>query len=86
MSNPLRKTNLEIRRVGEEVLVHDLEREKVHILNASAGDVLDLCDGEHSIADLTRALAAATGADARAIEPDVRAIVATFSENDLIRS
>ena len=86
MSNPTRKTNLEIRRVGEEVLVHDLDRAKVHILNATAGDVLDLCDGEHSIDDLARALADATGADAREIEPDVRAVVATFSEQDLLRS
>lgn len=82
--NPRRKPTLEIRYVGEEVLVHDVENAKVHILNVTAGDILTRCDGTQSVAALASALAEATGIDVEIIEADVRAIVATFSDLQMI--
>ncbi len=84
--NVRRRASLEIQYVGEEVLVNDPDRAKVHVLNGTAGDVLELCDGTHSCADIARVLAAATGVDAAAIEPDIVAIVATFAEYGFFES
>ena len=78
--HPRRKTSLVIQFVGNEVLVHDADRGKVHVLNATAGDVLELCDGTRTIADLTLALSESTGIDASIIEPDVVSIVGAFHE------
>lgn len=78
--NPRRKTTLEIRLVGDEVIVHDLDNAMVHVLNATAGDVLELCDGTRSIDEVAAALSKMTGVDAATIRPDIEAIVRTFTE------
>lgn len=79
MDRPQRKASLEIQHVGDEVLVSDPELGKVHVLNLSAGRVLELCDGAHTVDDIARELADETGVDADAIEPDIDAIVVTFA-------
>lgn len=79
MDRPRRKATLEIQHVGDEVLVNDPELGKVHVLNLSAGRVLELCDGARTVGDIARELADETGVDADAIEPDIGAILATFA-------
>ena len=83
---PRRKVNLEIRTVGSEVLVHDTELGKVHVLNYTAGETLSLCDGSHSISDLARVLAKSFGVDATTIESDVADVVRSFSDLQLLEN
>lgn len=50
---PQRSDALEIEDTGTDVLVHNKNTEKIHILNRTAGEVLLACDGKtelHSIA------------------------------------
>jgi hypothetical protein len=42
---PLREPLLELQEAGEDVLVHDPVRRKIHVINASAAQVLQACDG-----------------------------------------
>jgi len=79
-----RKTTLEIRTVGDEVIVHDLATKMVHVLNATAGNVLELCDGTRSIADVTQTVAEATGVHAGFIKSDIDAIVKEFGTLGLV--
>ena len=44
MTNPAQAPSLEIRAVDENVLVYDSKREKIHVLNKTAGFVWGRCD------------------------------------------
>jgi hypothetical protein len=82
--NPTKSENLEVRKVGDEVLVHDPAHGKVHVLNATAGAILDLCDGSRSPGQIADSIAAATGADVAIVSRDVEDILREFSGLQLL--
>jgi PqqD family protein of HPr-rel-A system len=55
------KANLRIEWTGREATVVDEQRGTTHALNATAAAVLELCDGNASVAKIARQLAADTG-------------------------
>jgi len=50
-----RDSGLLVRKLEDEVLVYDLTRHRAHCLNAVAGRVFGLCDGETSVAGIAAA-------------------------------
>ena len=78
--NPRKADDLEIRTVGEEVLVHHVSAQKVHILNRTAGQILDLCDGRRTSQDIAESIAQATGADRDQVGRDVDGMLAEFEK------
>jgi hypothetical protein len=79
VTNPMRTRDLEIRNVDKEILVHDPLHGKVHVLNRTAGRVLEMCDGTHSAAEIARSLSEASGADITIVARDIDAILETFA-------
>src|SRR5262245_10894015 len=51
-----RREGLVVKELPEEILVYDLERHKAHCLNPAAAIVFKHCNGERTVAELTRLL------------------------------
>jgi len=86
MSNPTKAAGIEVRTAGDDVLVHDPAHDKVHVLNGTAGYVLELCDGAHSVGDIARSLSDATGVEYALVLRDVEGIVRDFEGLQLLVS
>ena len=56
-----RREGMVIKKVDDEVLVYDLERDKAHCLNLSAAAIWRLCDGKTTTSGLARSLGDETG-------------------------
>ncbi len=84
MDCPRKAGDLDIRTVGEEVLVHHPSTQKVHILNRTAGQILEMCNGEHSQAQIVASICDETGADKDAVARDVAAMVDEFAKLGLV--
>jgi hypothetical protein len=84
-SKPIAIEGLEVRRTMLDVIVHDPQHEKIHILNRSAGDVLALCDGEHDPEQIAASLRAGTGAAPERVLSDVLAALETFRQLRFVR-
>jgi hypothetical protein len=82
--NPKKIADLQTAVVGNEVLVHDTLHEKVHVLNAVAARILDLCDGETAPATIAAHLSREYGADRSVVEHDVEAMVEQFASLRLL--
>ncbi|MCZ8192739.1 MAG: PqqD family protein [Microcystis sp.] len=52
----VRKENLIIQAVGEELIVYDQIRNTSHCLNGTAGKVWRYCNGENTVQDMARLL------------------------------
>ena len=85
-NNPLQTPQLEIRRAGADVLVHDAAHEKVHVLNETAAYVLARCNGSRSAQHIADALSTATGADPVVVLRDVEVILQEFERLQLVSS
>jgi hypothetical protein len=72
---------LEFHNAGNEILVHDASRKKVHVLNHSAAAVLRACDGTHDIETLALELTPQPNAD---VYDDTARIVEEFRALGLI--
>src|ERR1700704_2328349 len=53
-----RKDGIIVRELADEVLIYDLQRDKAHCLNQTAGFVWQHCDGRTRVATVARLLAA----------------------------
>jgi hypothetical protein len=84
-SKPIAIEGLEVRRTGLDVIVHDPQHEKIHILNRSAGDLLALCDGEHDPAQIAASLRGGTDAPPERVLGDVLATLETFRRLRFVR-
>ncbi len=49
---PLRKDTVSVRTLEDECLLYDEEQSRLHVVNAVAGFVWELCDGSHSLRDM----------------------------------
>jgi hypothetical protein len=78
---PQMTDGLEIHSAGNEVLVHDSNRRKVHVLNQSAAAVLRACDGTRDIKTLALEI---TNEPSEAAYKDTARIVETFVELGLV--
>jgi hypothetical protein len=56
-----RQTQLIIKELPDEVLVYDLQRDKAHCLNHTAGFVWKNCDGKSNVTEIAASLGNATG-------------------------
>jgi Coenzyme PQQ synthesis protein D (PqqD) len=83
--NPRKADDLEIRAVGEEVLVHHVSAQKVHILNRTAGQILELCDGQRTPDEIVESICAATNADRATVKRDVDGMLSEFAKLGLVR-
>jgi hypothetical protein len=82
---PKQVPNLEISVAGDETLVHDQSNGKVHVLNATAGKVLALCDGTRTVAEISVGVANAFMVDTERVRPDVESIVTDFTKLGLLQ-
>lgn len=81
---PRRVTWIEMHAAGADLLVHDTRRGKVHVLNATAGTVLSLCDGDHTVETIVESIAAAGSVDESVVGPDVARVLEAFREQALL--
>jgi len=81
--NPVASTGLEFQDSAGEVLVHDPRHGKIHVLNPSAAQVLQLCDGSHDIDAIVRQLGGEEHPTAR---NDIAQIIEQFQTLGLIES
>lgn len=79
-----RVEHLELRKAGDEMLVHDLANEKIHVLNQTAGDVLEHCSRTSSD-DLVSFLRTRYEISDQDVDRDVREILERFVEDGLIK-
>lgn len=76
---------LELRVVDTEVIVHDRVHQKLHILNRTAGRILELCDGTHAPAEIATRLAEHSSTPHDLILADVTAAIDTFRSMHVVR-
>ena len=77
---PARSSAVTLERVGQEAILHDRERGRVHVVNGSAARLWELCDGQATVEEIVFAFAASFGAGPDAVRADVEAAVAQFRE------
>lgn len=82
--NPLAVKNLHVRTVAADVLVHDVDRNMVHVLNDSAGTVLRLCDGSRTIDEIVRDFGETRCVDFAVLDAEVRTVLAKFEEIGIV--
>lgn len=83
--NPRKADDLEIRTVGEEVLVYHVSAQKVHVLNRTAGQILELCDGQRTTADIVDSICKASDTDHATVSRDVEGMLSEFANLGLVR-
>jgi hypothetical protein len=58
---PVRCDRIDINPVADGYVVYDPDRDRVHYLNHTAALVLELCNGQHTVADIADTLKEAYG-------------------------
>ena len=71
-------------RTGAEGLLVDEQNGKVHVVNHTAAQLWDLCDGAPTIDQLVVALAAAYDVSDETVRTDVEEIVGVFGDLGLL--
>ncbi len=84
MNSPRKADDLDVRTVGDEVLVHHPAAQKVHILNRTAGQILELCDGARTPDDIVAVICKDTGAEPAVVAKDVAQILGDFQKLGLV--
>lgn len=83
---PLRRADILTEQVGIETLLSAPDGAAIHALNATAGAIWRLCDGQHTPADIAAYLAAQfTTLPEIDVLADVRRILTAFQANGLLK-
>lgn len=84
MPAPQRRTDLHVQTVGDELIVYDPAAAATYRLNATAGCVLDACDGSRSIEQLADVLTEQFDVSHDHARGDVIELVCYFATNGLL--
>ncbi len=84
--NLTKPVHITVQEMGEETLLYSTEAEAVHVLNPTAKLIWDLCDGEHTLADIEQALRASFSISAEHdVAADIRQTLETFAGKGLLQ-
>jgi hypothetical protein len=73
--------------VEGELVLYDVRRQRVHVLNSTAAATWQLCDGEHTRADIVGALSTHyPGENRSAIEQDIVEVLELFGVEELLQT
>ena len=82
---PRRRDLVVCRKMGDETVLHDSETGAIHALNPNAYLVWDLCDGEHGLADMEKALRDHFSiSETDKVSEDIRDVIERFSREGLL--
>ena len=77
---PTPNTDVSLQRVGQEAILHDRGNGRAHVINESAAQIWELCDGQHTVDEIVSAFAAAYELPPADVRADVQYILAKFHE------
>lgn len=83
-SRPLRREGVHLHRSGREISLYEADEERVHLVNASAAAIWELCDGQTEGFEMVAAICQLTGMPAEIVEEDVARLLEGFAEANLI--
>ena len=82
---PLRRADVNVRTVGDETVVLDRRRRRIHQLNATASFVWRRCDGRHAVDDIAAGLVDDFDVDPVIAEKDAAETVRQLAEAGLLQ-
>lgn len=83
--HPLRRPDIVSQAAGEDTLLYDPVGDAVHVLNAAALFVWEMCDGTHTADDIVTALRTRfSGTEGHDLAGQVRATLARYRANELL--
>ena len=77
---PTPNTDVSLQRVGQEAILHDRGNGRAHVINESAAQIWELCDGQHTVDEIVSVFAAAYELPTADVRADVQYILAKFHE------
>ena len=77
---PTPSKDVSLQRVGQEAILHDRRNGRAHVINESAAQIWDLCDGRNTLDQIVLAFAAAYELPVLDVREDVQYILAKFRE------
>ena len=77
---PTPNRDVSLQRVGQEAILHDRRNGRAHVINESAAQIWELCDGQNTLEQIVSAFAAAYALPAADVQADVQYILAQFHE------
>ena len=82
-SGPTARPDVTLQRVGREAILHDGQNGQAHVINGTAAQLWELCDGR-SLEELVAAFAAVYGREPATVADDVSRTLARFDELGLL--
>ncbi len=82
-AGPVARADVTLQRVGREAILHDGRNGKAHVINGSAAQLWELCDGR-PLDELVAAFAALYAPAPETVEGDVRKTLASFEAMGLL--
>ena len=86
IENPKHRPGLVVRDSENEAVVLDKQRDLVHQLNPTAAFIWELCDGDHSVGEISEALAEAFEVDSETARRDVESTVDQLADLGLVEA
>ena len=78
--SPTPSNDVSLQRVGQEAILHDRRNGRAHVINESAAQIWELCDGQSTLDHIVSSFAAAYALPAADVQADVQYILAKFHE------
>lgn len=78
--SPTPNTDVSLQRVGQEAILHDRRNGRAHVINESAAQIWELCDGQNTLDQIVSAFAAVYALPTADVQADVQYILAKFHE------
>ena len=81
---PQARSDVKAQEIGEEVMLHDAQADKIHVLNHSAYAIWKLCNGDNTLEDICRKLSELYPDASGDIREDIQAVIEDFRQKLLL--
>ena len=83
---PIAKVDIEKSQMGDETLLYNSDNDKVTVLNKTAAAVWQLCDGKHTISQITKKISESFNPpDDCDVSGDVEATIQKLKQDGILK-
>ena len=76
---------MRVEKLNDGIVLQGAEDQSVHVLNMTAARIWELCDGQHTVKSMTKAVTEGTGTGYREALADVVQIIDELWQKKLIK-
>ena len=82
--NYILRDDIQLMKVGDEIIIYDMDNKKAHVLNETAAIIIKLIEEKHNLGEIINSIVSKYNQDIDQVSEDCNNLIQEFINNEIV--